>query len=50
MFAGSSTLAPGLPCGQGLSEQAAKALGLCTGTAVGTSIIDAHAGGLGRDL
>jgi FGGY-family pentulose kinase len=37
----------GEPIGQGLSEKAAKELGLNTGTAVGVSIIDAHAGGIG---
>ena len=37
----------GEPIGQGLSEQAARELGLHAGTPVGVSIIDAHAGGLG---
>lgn len=37
----------GRPVGQGLSAEAAKDLGLAPGTAVGTSIIDAHAGGIG---
>ncbi|MFC7067330.1 FGGY-family carbohydrate kinase [Brucella rhizosphaerae] len=35
------------PLGQGLTEQAAKELGLLAGTAVGASLIDAHAGGVG---
>ena len=35
------------PLGQGLTEQAAKELGLFPGTAVGASLIDAHAGGVG---
>ena len=38
---------PGAPCGEGLTQEAAKELGLLPGTAVGTSIVDAHAGGLG---
>ncbi|PSN39166.1 FGGY carbohydrate kinase domain-containing protein [Blattella germanica] len=38
---------PGSPCGSGISPEAAKELGLVPGTPVGTSIIDAHAGGLG---
>lgn len=37
---------PGQAVGGGLSEKAAKELGLLTGTAVGTSMIDAHAGAL----
>jgi FGGY-family pentulose kinase len=37
----------GASVGEGLSERAAKDLNLRPGTAVGASIIDAHAGGLG---
>ncbi|MFB3896056.1 MAG: FGGY-family carbohydrate kinase [bacterium] len=37
----------GEPIGQGLTAASAKELGLKPGTAVGVSIIDAHAGGLG---
>uniref|UniRef100_A0A672H7I1 FGGY carbohydrate kinase domain containing n=1 Tax=Salarias fasciatus TaxID=181472 RepID=A0A672H7I1_SALFA len=44
---GSETCAPGSPLGRGLSPQAAADLGLDPGTAVGASLIDAHAGGLG---
>jgi FGGY-family pentulose kinase len=44
---GTSIRAMGTPVGGGLSEQSAKELGLSKGIAVGASIIDAHAGGLG---
>ncbi len=43
---GTTILPPGTPAG-GLTEQAAGELGLAPGTPVGTSEIDAHAGGLG---
>ena len=45
---GNKVLVPGEPVGNGLSDIAAKELGLFVGTAVGTGMIDAHAGGLGR--
>lgn len=38
---------PGHPLGLGLSHLAAQELGLKEGTPVGTSLIDAHAGGIG---
>uniref|UniRef100_A0A3P8WEK1 Carbohydrate kinase FGGY N-terminal domain-containing protein n=1 Tax=Cynoglossus semilaevis TaxID=244447 RepID=A0A3P8WEK1_CYNSE len=44
---GSKTSAPGSPLGDGLTQEAAAELGLNPGTAVGSSLIDAHAGGLG---
>ncbi|KAM7378953.1 hypothetical protein PAMP_004538 [Pampus punctatissimus] len=37
---------PGSPLGDGLTQEAAADLGLDPGTAVGASLIDAHAGGL----
>ncbi|KAL4711961.1 hypothetical protein ACJJTC_011268 [Scirpophaga incertulas] len=43
---GSKVLMPGEYCG-GLTDDVAQTLGLLPGTPVGTSIIDAHAGGLG---
>lgn len=44
---GQEVLDPGTPVGSGLNENAAKKLGLQPGTKVATSIIDAHAGGVG---
>ncbi|XP_074506663.1 FGGY carbohydrate kinase domain-containing protein [Sebastes fasciatus] len=44
---GSVTCSPGSPLGDGLTHKAAADLGLEPGTAVGASLIDAHAGGLG---
>jgi FGGY-family pentulose kinase len=44
---GTEILPIGAPTGDGLSPDAAAELGLPIGTAVGTSAIDAHAGGLG---
>ncbi|XP_055007766.1 FGGY carbohydrate kinase domain-containing protein isoform X2 [Boleophthalmus pectinirostris] len=44
---GNVTCPPGSPLGQGLTAEAAADLGLDPGTAVGASLIDAHAGGLG---
>lgn len=44
---GEEILPPGSPCGNGLTNEAAQQLDLLPGIPVGTSIIDAHAGGLG---
>jgi D-ribulokinase len=44
---GTEIVSPGTPLGSGLTEQAARDLGLNPGTPVGASLIDAHAGGLG---
>ncbi len=38
---------PGTTLGEGLTPQAAEALGLTVGTPVGAGLIDAHAGGIG---
>lgn len=44
---GRRAVPPGTPLGQGLTAEAAAALGLLPGTPVGAGLIDAHAGGLG---
>ncbi|ERL96135.1 hypothetical protein D910_01151 [Dendroctonus ponderosae] len=44
---GINIVEPGVPCGQGLTAEAADRMGLPSGTPVGTGIIDAHAGGIG---
>ncbi|XVF34251.1 hypothetical protein REPUB_Repub18cG0043400 [Reevesia pubescens] len=44
---GRSVAFPGHALGSGLTSTAAKELGLLAGTPVGTSLIDAHAGGVG---
>ncbi|KAG6705688.1 hypothetical protein I3843_07G186300 [Carya illinoinensis] len=44
---GRSVAFPGHPLGSGLTPAAAKELGLVAGIPVGTSLIDAHAGGVG---
>lgn len=44
---GNDVLPPGAPVGNGLTPGAAEDLGLPSGIAVGASLIDAHAGGLG---
>jgi D-ribulokinase len=44
---GTDIVPPGVPLGEGLSVEGAKEFGLCVGTPVGASLIDAHAGGIG---
>jgi FGGY-family pentulose kinase len=44
---GTTVLPMGAPVGQGVSGPAAHELGVAAGTPVGTSAIDAHAGGIG---
>ena len=46
-FSASKVSSPGEPVGKGLTKTAAADLGLWNGMPVGTSLIDAHAGGLG---
>lgn len=43
---GTQVVDPGTPLGQGLTEQAAREMGLTPGAAVGAGMIDAHAGGI----
>lgn len=44
---GTEVVEPGTPLASGLTEKAARELGLFPGTAVGAALIDAHAGGVG---
>ncbi len=44
---GNRIVEPGTPLGQGLTRDAADAMGLRAGTAVAAGLIDAHAGGIG---
>ncbi|PZQ48577.1 MAG: ribulokinase [Rhodovulum sulfidophilum] len=44
---GATVVDPGTPLGQGLTAEAAAAMGLRPGTAVAAGLIDAHAGGVG---
>lgn len=44
---GTTIVEPGTPLGQGLTADAAEAMGLRPGTAVAAGMIDAHAGGIG---
>jgi D-ribulokinase len=44
---GREIVAPGTPLGSGLTDAAARDLGLIEGMPVGASLIDAHAGGVG---
>ncbi len=44
---GAKVVEPGVALGQGLTAEAARAMGLQAGTPVGAGVIDAHAGALG---
>jgi D-ribulokinase len=44
---GAATAWPGMPLGQGLTAEAAAAMGLRPGTPVGAGLVDAHAGAAG---
>ena len=41
---------PGDPCGNGLTEDAAREMGLNVGIPVATSMQDANAGGIGNNI
>lgn len=45
---GMKTSEPGKPLGRGLTNVAAEQMGLWEGCPVGCSLIDAHAGGVGK--
>lgn len=47
-LSGSKVASPGESVGKGLTKTAAADLGLWEGMPVGTALIDAHAGGLGK--
>lgn len=47
-LSGSKVASPGESIGNGLTKTAAAELGLWEGMPVGTALIDAHAGGLGK--
>ena len=47
-FPGNKVQFPGQAVGRGLTLQASGELGLLEGTVVATSLIDAHAGGVGK--
>jgi D-ribulokinase len=44
---GERVVAPGTPCGQGLTAEASRKMGLPEGIPVAAGLIDAHAGGIG---
>ena len=48
VYPGNQVLPPGASLGSGLTAGAAEDLGLPPGIAVAASLIDAHAGGLGK--
>ena len=47
-LSGTNVASPGQSIGNGLTKTAAADLGLWEGMPVGTALIDAHAGGLGK--
>ena len=48
LLSGTKVASPGESIGKGLTKTAAADLGLWEGMPVGTALIDAHAGGLGK--